>query len=237
MEFIDLKTQQKRIKSQIDHRIETVLNHGRYVMGPEVGELEGQLANYVGVEHCITVASGTDALLIALMALDIGPGDEVITVPYTWISTAEVISLLGATPVFVDIDEKTWNIDPSLVEAAITDKTKAIMPVGIYGQSADLKSLGEISERHGNIPVIEDAAQCFGAHHHGDIACSQTLIGCTSFFPSNLLAAMATGELFSPTRMTSLIKCVRFAFMVRPASITTLSLDSTVEWILYKQRS
>ena len=193
MEFIDLKTQQKRIKSQIDHRIETVLNHGRYVMGPEVGELEGQLANYVGVEHCITVASGTDALLIALMALDIGPGDEVITVPYTWISTAEVISLLGATPVFVDIDEKTWNIDPSLVEAAITDKTKAIMPVGIYGQSADLKSLGEISERHGNIPVIEDAAQCFGAHHHGDIACSQTLISCTSFFPSKPLGCYGDG--------------------------------------------
>jgi UDP-2-acetamido-2-deoxy-ribo-hexuluronate aminotransferase len=193
MEFIDLKNQQKRIKSQIDRRIEVVLQHGRYILGPEVMELEGALANYVGVEHCITVASGTDALLIALMALNVGPGDEVITVPYTWISTAEVISLLGATPVFVDIDEKTWNMDTSLVSAAITDKTKAIMPVGIYGQSADLKSLLEISERHGSIPVIEDAAQCFGAHHHGNIACSQTHIGCTSFFPSKPLGCYGDG--------------------------------------------
>lgn len=193
MEFIDLKAQQALIKSDIDERIATVLAHGRYILGPEVDEVEQQLADYVGVEHCLTVASGTDALLIALMALGIGPGDEVITVPYTWISTAEVIALVGAKPVFVDIDEQTWNMDPALVEAAITDKTKAIMPVGIYGQSADLQAISLIAKKHGNIPIIEDAAQCFGATHHGQKACSTTLIGCTSFFPSKPLGCYGDG--------------------------------------------
>jgi UDP-2-acetamido-2-deoxy-ribo-hexuluronate aminotransferase len=193
MEFIDLKAQQALIKGEIDERIAVVLEHGRYVLGPEVEEVEQQLADYVGVEHCLTVASGTDALLIALMALGIGPGDEVITVPYTWISTAEVIALVGATPVFVDIDEQTWNMDPALLEAAITDKTKAIMPVGIYGQSADLHAIGSIAEKHGGLPVIEDAAQCFGATHHGHKACSTTLIGCTSFFPSKPLGCYGDG--------------------------------------------
>jgi UDP-2-acetamido-2-deoxy-ribo-hexuluronate aminotransferase len=193
MNFIGLDSQQLRIKNKINQQIDNVLRHGQYIMGPEVNKLEELLANYVGVKHCITVASGTDALLISLMALSIGPGDEVITVPYTWISTAEVIALLGATPVFVDIDETTWNIDTSLVEAAVTDRTKAIIPVGIYGQSADLKSLQEISERHGSIPVIEDAAQCFGAYNNSAIACSQTLIGCTSFFPSKPLGCYGDG--------------------------------------------
>ena len=193
MEFIDLKAQQALIKGEIDERIATVLEHGRYVLGPEVGEVEQQLADYVGVEHCLTVASGTDALLIALMALGVGPGDEVITVPYTWISTAEVIALVGATPVFVDIDEQTWNMNPALMEAAITDRTKAIMPVGIYGQSADLEAISIIAEKHGGIAIIEDAAQCFGATHHGRMACSSTLIGCTSFFPSKPLGCYGDG--------------------------------------------
>lgn len=193
MEFIDLKAQQLLIKGDIDQRIADVLDHGRFVMGPEVAELEQRLADYVGIDHCITVSSGTDALLIALMALQVGPGDEVITVPYTWISTAEVISLLGAKPVFVDIDERTWNMNPERLEAAITDKTKAVIPVGIYGQSADLKAINAICEKSGNIPVIEDAAQCFGATHHGRKACSDTLIGCTSFFPSKPLGCYGDG--------------------------------------------
>jgi UDP-2-acetamido-2-deoxy-ribo-hexuluronate aminotransferase len=193
MDFIDLKSQQALIREKLDKRIATVLDHGRYVMGPEVGELEEKLADYVGVKHCIGASSGTDTLLIALMALGIGPGDEVITVPYTWISTAEMIALIGAKPVFVDIDEKTWNMDPSKVEAAITDKTKAIMPVGIYGQTANMTAINEIAARNGNLPVIEDAAQSFGSTHHGKKSCSLSTIGSTSFFPSKPLGAYGDG--------------------------------------------
>lgn len=193
MEFIDLKSQQALIREQLDRRIAAVLDHGRYVMGPEVGELEERLADYAGVKHCIGAASGTDTLLIALMALGIGPGDEVITVPYTWISTAEMIALIGAKPVFVDIDEKTWNMDPALVEAAITKKTKAIMPVGIYGQTADMTAINAIAARNGNLPVIEDAAQCFGATHHGKRSCALSGIGSTSFFPSKPLGGYGEG--------------------------------------------
>lgn len=193
MEFIDLKTQQNLIRDQLDEKIARVLEHGRYILGPEVQELEQALSEYVGVDHCLTVSSGTDALLMALMALGIGPGDEVITVPYTWISTAEVIALLGAKPVFVDIDPQTWNMNPGLLADAITPKTKAIMPVGIYGQSADLRSIFEIADQHGAIPVIEDAAQCFGATHHGRKSCADALIGCTSFFPSKPLGCYGDG--------------------------------------------
>ena len=193
MEFIDLKSQQALIRSKIDQRIETVLEHGRYIMGPEVIDLEKRLADYVGVKHCIGASSGTDTLLIAMMALGIGPGDEVITVPYTWISTAEMIALLGAKPVFVDIDEKTWNMDATQLEAVITDKTKAIMPVGIYGQTADMTAINEIAARHGNLPVIEDAAQSFGATHHGKKSCSLSTIGSTSFFPSKPLGCYGDG--------------------------------------------
>ena len=138
MEFIDLKTRLAKMRGAINGRIASVLDHGRYILGPEVVELEETLAEYVGVKHCVGVASGTDSLLIALMALKIGPGDEVITVPYTWISSAEVVALVGAKPVFVDIEETTWNMNPALLESAITERTKAIMPVGIYGQTADM---------------------------------------------------------------------------------------------------
>ena len=193
MEFIDLKAQQAKIREKLEGRINDVLDHGRYVMGPEVGELEGRLAEYVGVKHCIGASSGTDTLLIALMALGIGPGDEVITVPYTWISTAEMIALLGAKPVFVDVDEKTWNMDATLVESAITERTKAIMPVGIYGQTADMTAINEIAARHGNLPVIEDAAQSFGATHHGKRSCGLSGIGSTSFFPSKPLGGYGDG--------------------------------------------
>ncbi len=193
MEFIDLKAQQARIRAELDRRIAKVLDHGRYVMGPEVVEMEERLAEDVGVKHCIGVSSGTDALLIALMALGVGPGDEVVTVPYTWISTAEVIAMLGATPVFVDIDEATWNMDPSLVEGAISEKTKALMPVGIYGQTADMTALNEIAARHGMLPDIEDAAQSFGATHHGNKSCALSTVGSTSFYPSKPLGCYGDG--------------------------------------------
>ncbi len=193
MDFIDLKSQQALIREQLDRRIAAVLDHGRYIMGPEVAELEERLADYVGAKHCIGASSGTDTLLIAMMALGVGPGDEVITVPYTWISTAEMIALLGAKPVFVDIDPETWNMDPGLLEAAITDKTKAIMPVGIYGQTADMTAINEIAARNGGLPVIEDAAQSFGATHHGEKSCSLSLVGSTSFFPSKPLGGYGDG--------------------------------------------
>lgn len=192
MEFIDLASQQKRIRSDIEAAIASVLDHGQYIMGPEIKELEDKLSLFVGVKHCISCSSGTDALLMALMALEIGPGEEVITVPYTWISTAEVVSLLQARPVFVDIQPDTYNMNPDLLEAVITPRTRAIMPVGIYGQCADMTRIKAIAATHG-IPVIEDAAQCFGATHQGKKACGLSSIGCTSFFPSKPLGCYGDG--------------------------------------------
>lgn len=193
MDFIDLKSQQKRIRESIDRRLSAVLDHGRYILGPEVAELEERLCDFVSCGHSIGVSSGTDSLLIALMALEIGPGDEIITVPYTWISTAEVIGLVGATPVFVDIEEDTWNMNPALLKAAITEKTKAIMPVGIYGQTADMTAINQIAREAGNLPVIEDAAQSFGATHHGAYSGGLGTIGSTSFFPSKPLGGYGDG--------------------------------------------
>jgi UDP-2-acetamido-2-deoxy-ribo-hexuluronate aminotransferase len=157
-----------------------------------VEELEQRLADYVGVRHCIGVSSGTDALLVALMALDIGPGAEVVTTPFTFVATAEVIALLGAVPRFVDIDPRTYNIDPRLIEAAIGAKTRAIMPVSLYGQCADMDAINAIAERHG-LPVIEDAAQSFGATYKGRRSCALSTIGCTSFFPSKPLGCYGDG--------------------------------------------
>ncbi len=192
MNFIDLKTQQHRIKKTIDANIANVLAHGRYIMGPEVGALEERLADYVGVKHAIGVASGTDALLIAMMALGIGHGDEVITTPFSFIATAETIVLLGAKPVFVDIDPKTYNLDPVLLGEAITDKTKAIMPVSLYGQCADYDAINAIAEKH-SLPVIEDGCQSFGASYKEVKSCGLTTIGCTSFFPSKPLGCYGDG--------------------------------------------
>jgi UDP-2-acetamido-2-deoxy-ribo-hexuluronate aminotransferase len=192
MQFIDLKTRLARVREQVDQRIAAVLDHGQFILGPEVAELEETLADYVGVKHCVGVSSGTDSLLIALMALGIGPGDEVITVPYTWISTAEVILLAGAKPVFVDVDARTWNMDPALVEAAITERTKAIIPVGIYGQPPDMDPINEIAGRY-HLPVIEDAAQSFGATYRGKHSCALSAIGSTSFFPSKPLGGFGDG--------------------------------------------
>lgn len=191
--FIDLKTQYKALKPQIQARIDTVLEHGQYIMGPEVKELEDKLAAYTGAKYCITVASGTEALLMSLMALDIKEGDEIITTPFTFVATAEVIVLLGAKPVFVDVEPDTGNIDASLIEAKITHKTKAIMPVSLYGQTADMDAINAIAAKHGNLPVIEDAAQSFGATYKGRKSCNLSTIGCTSFFPSKPLGCYGDG--------------------------------------------
>ena len=190
--FVDLKTQYQTLKPSIDARIQAVLDHGQYIMGPEVAELEGKLAAFSGARHCITVASGTEALLIALMALGIKPGDEVITTPFTFVATAEVIVLLGAVPVFVDIEPDTCNIDAKLIEGAITPKTKAIMPVSLYGQAADMDEINAIAARHG-LAVIEDGAQSFGAEYKGRKSCNLSTIGCTSFFPSKPLGCYGDG--------------------------------------------
>lgn len=192
IQFIDLKKQYQELKSSIDARIHRVLDHGQYIMGPEVAELEAKLCEYTGAKHCITVASGTEALLISLMAMGIKPGDEVITTPFTFVATAEVIVLLGAKPVFVDIEPDTCNIDASKIEVAITPKTKAIMPVSLYGQVADMDEINEIASRH-NLIVIEDAAQSFGAEYKGKKSCNVSTIGCTSFFPSKPLGCYGDG--------------------------------------------
>jgi UDP-2-acetamido-2-deoxy-ribo-hexuluronate aminotransferase len=191
--FIDLKSQYQALKASVDARIHKVLDHGQYIMGPEVKELEERLEAYTGARHSITVASGTEALLISLMALGIKPDDEIITTPFTFIATAEVIVLLGAVPVFVDIEPDTCNINASLIEAAITPKTKAIMPVSLYGQPADMDEINAVATRHGNIPVIEDAAQSFGAEYKGRKSCNLSTIGCTSFFPSKPLGCYGDG--------------------------------------------
>jgi UDP-2-acetamido-2-deoxy-ribo-hexuluronate aminotransferase len=192
MEFIDLRTQQQRIRTQLDRNIARVLDHGRYVMGPEIDELEERLARFAGVRRCIAVSSGTDALLIALMALDVGPGDEVITTPFTFAATAEMIALVGARPVYVDIEPGTWNIDAGAIEAAVTPRTRAIMPVSLYGQCADMDAINAIAAAHG-LPVIEDGAQSFGATYKGHRSCALSTIGCTSFFPSKPLGGYGDG--------------------------------------------
>jgi len=192
MDFIDLKTQYRRIREPMNARIQAVLEHGQYVLGGETVELERRLAEFVGAKHCIGASSGTDTLLIALMALDIGAGDEVITSPFTFIATGEMIALAGAKPVFVDIDARTYNIDPKLIERAITPRTKAIMPVSLYGQCADFDGINAIAKKH-RLPVIEDAAQSFGAKYKNRMSCAVSEIGSTSFFPSKPLGCYGDG--------------------------------------------
>lgn len=199
MQFIDLAAQQRQqlpdgrtIREAVDARIAGVLNHGLYILGPEVEELETILAAYVGVDHCIAVASGTDALLIALMALGVKPGDEVITTPFSFISTSETIALLGAKPVYVDIDSFTYNLDPSKLEQAISARTKVIIPVSLYGQPADFLAINAIAELHG-LPVIEDGAQSFGSEQQGQRSCGLSTIGTTSFFPSKPFGGYGDG--------------------------------------------
>ena len=192
IQFIDLAAQQDRLRAQIESGIARVLAHGQYILGPEVAELEEQLATYTGAAHCISVANGTDALQIALMALGVGPGDEVITPGFSYIATAEAAVLLGAKVVYVDIDPVSYNMDPALLEAAITPRTRAIIPVSLYGQCADFDTINAVAAHH-DIPVIEDAAQSFGASYKGRKSCNLTIIGCTSFFPSKPLGCYGDG--------------------------------------------
>ena len=192
MDFIDLKTQYLKFQPAIQEAIQRVLDHGRFIMGPEIDELESTLADYTGSRHAITVASGTDSLEIALRALAIGPGDEVITVPFTWISTAEVIAQVGAKPVFVDIDPLDFNIAVDQIESAITPATKALLPVSLFGQMPDYEAINAIAEKHG-LAVIEDAAQSFGATRHGGRSCNATGIASTSFYPAKPLGCYGEG--------------------------------------------
>jgi UDP-2-acetamido-2-deoxy-ribo-hexuluronate aminotransferase len=192
LEFIDLKSQYTALKTHITERMQRVLDHGQYIMGPEVLELENQLAAHTGAKHCISVASGTEALLIALMALGLKPGDEVITTPFTFAATAETVVLLGGVPIFVDIEPDTGNINAALIEKKITPRTRAIMPVGLYGQCADMDAINAIAARH-QLPVIEDAAQSFGAIYKGRKSCNLSTLGCTSFFPSKPLGCYGDG--------------------------------------------
>jgi UDP-2-acetamido-2-deoxy-ribo-hexuluronate aminotransferase len=192
MEFIDLNKQYHLYKNEINSRIQNVLDKGQYIMGEDIKILETTLAKFVGVKHCITASSGTDTLMMALMALGIGPGDEVITVSFTWISTVEVIALVGATPVLVDIEPDTYNIDLNLLEKAITPRTKAIMPVCLFGQMPDFDRINAIAKKH-NIPVIEDAAQSFGATQKGRQSCSVSTIGSTSFYPAKPFGCYGDG--------------------------------------------
>lgn len=192
MDFIDLKSQYHAMRASIDRRIQGVLDHGQYIMGPEVAEMEARLAKLTGARHCIAVSSGTEALVISLMALGIKPGDEVITTTFSFIATAEAILLVGATPVFVDVEATTGNLDARLLAERITPRTRAIIPVSLYGQPADMHAINTLAEPYG-IAVIEDAAQSFGATYRGRMSCNLSTIGCTSFFPSKPLGCYGDG--------------------------------------------
>ena len=192
MQFINLVAQQDRIKNKLNANIQKVLAHGQYILGPEVHELEEKLSEYTGAKYCITCANGTDALQIAQMAFDIGPGDEVITPGFTYIATAETVAVLGAKPIYVDINPRTYNLDVEQLEAAINPRTKAIIAVSLYGQCADFDAINAIAAKY-NIPVIEDAAQSFGASYKGKKSCNLTTVACTSFFPSKPLGCYGDG--------------------------------------------
>lgn len=192
VEFIDLKTQYRLHKQEMDEAIQRVLDHGQFIMGPEIKQLEQVLAHYVGVNHCITAASGTDTLFMALLALGIGPGDEVITPAFTFIAPAEVVALIGAKPVFVDIDPKTYNLDIEQLQQAITPRTKAIIPVSLFGQMPDFVKINQIAAQY-DIKVIEDGAQSFGASQNGKRSCGVSDVGSTSFFPAKPLGCYGDG--------------------------------------------
>lgn len=192
MQFVDLKTQYNRVKNEINVGIQKVLDHGKYILGPEVQECEKALAKFTGAKHCLLVASGTDALLIAMMALGIKAGDEIITTPFSFFATVETLLLLGAKPVFVDIDSKTYNLDVNQIESAITPKTKLILPVSLYGQCPDFDAINAIAKKH-NLPVLEDSAQSMGATYKGKHSCNLSTVAATSFFPSKPLGCYGDG--------------------------------------------
>lgn len=233
MNFIDLKAQYLEIQDDVLAGIRKVLESGQYILGPEVRELEQKLAQYVGTEYCLGLSSGTDALVVALMALDIGPGDEVITTAFSFIATGEAIALVGAKPVFVDIDPKSYNVTAETIAPAITPRTKAIMPVSLYGQCADYDAINDLAAEHG-LTVIEDAAQSFGATYKGRQSCGLTTIGCTSFSPPNPWDATAMAARFSPTMRPWTSSCGRSTCTARIAAIITPGWASTADWIRSK---
>jgi len=188
IQMVDVVGQYRKIKTEVDAAIQRVVESGQYILGPDVREFEQAAAAYLGVRHAIGCASGTDALQVAMMAIDVRPGDEIITTPFTFVATTETIALLGARPVYVDIDPLTYNIDPALLEAAITKKTKAIIPVHLYGQSADMDPIMNIARNH-SLPVIEDTAQAMGADYKERKVGGIGLMGAISFFPSKNLGA------------------------------------------------
>ena len=192
MQLNDLKAQYKLLENKINRRIKEVLDAGTYIMGPQVAELEEKLSAFSGYQEVISCASGTDALVLALKALNIGFGDEVITTAFSFFATAEAIAICGATPVFADIEEDSFNISPSLIEQAITSNTKAIIAVGLFGQAAELDKIWPIAQKY-NIKLIEDAAQCFGALIHGSPSSKFCDISCTSFFPAKPLGCYGDG--------------------------------------------
>lgn len=192
MQFCDLAAQQQRIKTEIDRRVASVLEHGKYILGPEVAELEERLAAFVGVKHCISCANGTDALQVAQMALQVSAGSEVITPGFSYIATAETVKVLGAQPRYVDIDEQTYNLDANALSSAINEHTRALIPVSLYGQCADFDEINAVADAH-SLPVIEDAAQSMGALYKGRRSCSLSTVACTSFFPSKPLGCYGDG--------------------------------------------
>ena len=192
IDFANLQYQYQLYKTEIDEAIHAVLDKSNYIMGDEITQLESSLQEFTGAKHAITCASGTDALLLTMMALDIQPGDEIITTPFTFIATAETIAFLKAIPVFVDIDEKTYNIDPLKIEEKITDKTKAIIPVSLYGQPADMDAIQAIADKYG-LKVIIDGAQSFGSTYKGKTDSNLGDISTTSFFPAKPLGCFGDG--------------------------------------------
>lgn len=230
--FIDLKTQYQALKESIDGRIQKVLESGAYIGGPEVGELEKKLAEHTGTQHCLAVASGTDALLIPLMALGIGPGDEVITTAFSFIATAETIVLAGAKPVFVDIDKKTFNIDVKKIEAAITPKTKAIMPVSLYGQAADLEEINTLAKKY-NLAVIEDTAQSYGAKYKNKKSGAVTTAAGTSFYPAKPLGCYGDGGAIftNDSKLNTIMKEIRDHGSEKRYCHTRLGLNGRLDTI------
>lgn len=190
--YLDLTIQYNAIEPQLTDLVQKVLKSGQYILGPEVQECEKKLAEFTGAPYCVSAASGTDAILMALLAHGVKPGDEIIVPAFSFFATAEVIALIGAVPVFVDIDETTYNLDPAKIEEKITAKTKAIMPVSLYGQAADMNEINAIADKHGLV-VMEDAAQSFGAKYDGKTSCNLSAYGATSFFPAKPLGCFGDG--------------------------------------------